>query len=67
MIEKSFSVSKQTEITSEDESISFPHRFLLSNANDELVSASEREQIRAARHVVHWIFFFTILITYPAM
>jgi hypothetical protein len=53
MIEKSFSVSKQTDITSEDESISFPHRFLLSNANDAFVSASEREQIRAARHVVH--------------
>lgn len=65
--EKTFSVSMQTEITSGEASISLPHRLRFSKANDVLVSASDREQTSALMHVWHWMTFFTIRTTYPAM
>ena len=65
--QKVFSVSMQMLMTSEEESISFPHLFLFSSENDRFFSASSLEQINAPKQVSQSIFFWIERTTNPAM
>jgi hypothetical protein len=65
--EKTFSAWRQTDTTSEEELMRFPHLLQFWRANDGIFSASSFEQINAARHKGQRICLVTILTTYPVM